>query len=223
MIRLPGRLVAKNGGSPITVILTNANNQPIVFAGSGNWAALSGGAGFFTGANTNLTGNANFNTCLNDGYNDNATHTITLSNLVVGQQYQVQLFALDNRSGLTPDVSSRFANWQDPADATDTAETFAMTDNVYMLGTFTANSSAMTIQQNMLNVTPPGISTASCCGPWAGTRRLTSPEARRTLAVFWEPMCPFPPARRGCHDSCQSGDNLPVGGRSPRRALHEPR
>ena len=54
--------------------MTNAGNQPIVFAGAGNWASLSGGAGYFTGANTNQTGNASFNTCLNDGYSDNATH-----------------------------------------------------------------------------------------------------------------------------------------------------
>jgi hypothetical protein len=154
--KIAGALVAKNLGRPITVTLTNAGSQPIVFAGAGNWAALSGGAGFLAGANTNLTGNSGFNACLNDGYNDNATHTITLSNLEVGQQYQVQLFALDNRSGLTPVGSSRYVNWQDPADPTDTAETFAMNDNVYTLGTFTATNSTMTIQQNMLNVTPSG-------------------------------------------------------------------
>ncbi len=148
---IAGALVAKNGGSPIAV--TNSSGSTIVFAGSGTWAALSGGAGYFTGANTNQTGNTNFNTCLNDGYNDNATHSITLSNLVVGQQYQVQLFGLDNRSGLSPDGNSRFVNWQDPADNTDTAQSFAMNDNVYTLGTFTASSSVMTIQENMLTNT----------------------------------------------------------------------
>ena len=59
--------MAKNGGSPIIVTNSSADS-PIVFAGAGAWASLSGGAGYFTGANTNLTGNANFNTCLNDAY-----------------------------------------------------------------------------------------------------------------------------------------------------------
>ena len=59
--KIAGALVAQNGGNPITVILTNANNEPVVFAGAGAWASLSGGVGYFTGANTNLTGNANFN------------------------------------------------------------------------------------------------------------------------------------------------------------------
>ena len=148
--KIAGAMVAKNGGDPITVILTNANNQPVVFAGAGAWASLSGGAGYFTGANTNLTGNANFDTCLNDGYYDNATHAITLNGLVVGQQYQVQLFALDDRS-LSPAGSARTVNWQDPTNANDTAQTYTMADNVYMLGTFTASSNVMTIQQNMLS------------------------------------------------------------------------
>jgi hypothetical protein len=149
--KIAGAMVAKNGGDPITVILANANNQPVVFAGAGNWASLSGGAGYFTGANTNQTGNASFNTCLNDGYNDNATHTITLSGLVVGRVYQVQLFALDDRSGLNPATTNRMVNCQDPANANDTAQTYSMADNVYLLGTFTASNTVQTIQQNLPN------------------------------------------------------------------------
>jgi hypothetical protein len=146
-----GALVAQNGGTPITV--SNSSGSTIVFAGSGTWAGLSGGTGYSTGANTNLTGNTNFDNCLNRMYTDNATHTITFSNLIVGQQYQVQLFALDDRSGLTPVAGNRYVNWQDPADATDTAQTYSMADNFYVLGTFTANNSVMTLQQNMLTAT----------------------------------------------------------------------
>ena len=36
--KIAGAMVAKNGGNPITVILTNANNQPVVFEGYGTWA-----------------------------------------------------------------------------------------------------------------------------------------------------------------------------------------
>ena len=149
--KIAGAMVAQNGGNPITVILTNANNQPVVFAGAGNWASLSGGAGYFTGASTNLTGNASFNTCLNDGYNDNAAHAITLSGLVVGQQYQVQLFALDDRGGLNPAATNRMVNWSDPLNSGDSAQSYSMADNVYMLGTFTASNTVQTIQQNLLN------------------------------------------------------------------------
>jgi hypothetical protein len=147
--KIAGAMVAQNGGSPITV--TNSMGYPIVFAAAGNWASLSGGNGYGNGANTNQTGNANFNTCLDDIYYDNATHTLTLSGLVVGQQYQVQLFALDDRSGLSPVAASgRLVNWQDPADPYDLSSTYAMSDNVYLLGTFTASSNVMTIQQNVL-------------------------------------------------------------------------
>ena len=146
---IAGALVAKNGGSPITVTNSSADS-PIVFAVPGTWASLSGGAGYFAGVNTNQTGNANFNTCLNDAYINN-TPLITMSGLVVGQKYQVQLFGLDDRAGLNPASSARFVTWSDPNNANDTSESFAMSANVYMLGTFTATNTVMAIQENTLN------------------------------------------------------------------------
>ena len=140
---LAGALVAKNGGNPILV--TNGNGNVIAFAGSGSWASVSGGTGFGTGANTNQTGNANFNTCLDSFTYDNTTHTITLSGLVVGKQYQLQLFGLDDRA---TNASLR-ENYSDPADGQDTSATSRMGDNSYTLGTFTASSSTQTIQQNL--------------------------------------------------------------------------
>ena len=96
-------MVAQNGGNGITVTLTNAGNQQIVFAGMGAWATVTGGNGWGSGANTNATGNTAFNNVLNALYYDsqaapNNFQTVTFSNLIVGQQYQVQLFALDDRS-----------------------------------------------------------------------------------------------------------------------------
>ena len=146
---IAGALVAKNGGSAITVTNSSADS-PIVFAVPGTWASLSGGAGYFTGVNTNLTGNANFNTCLNNAYINN-TPLITMSGLVVGQQYQVQLFGLDDRAGLSPASTARLVTWSDPNDPNDTSESYAMSANVYMLGTFTATNTVMTIQENLLN------------------------------------------------------------------------
>ena len=145
--KIAGALVAKNGGSPITVTL--GDGQQIQFAGSGNsWANVAGGTGFGTGANTNTTGNADFNTCLNDYYSGGGTLTVIMSNLIVGQQYQVQLFALDDRNGNL----GRTINWQDPGDTSGYGKsaTYALGDNEYMLGTFTASNSVESIQQNQL-------------------------------------------------------------------------
>jgi hypothetical protein len=147
--KVAGALVGKSGGNPIIVTNSSADS-PIVFAGAGAWATLTGGAGYFTGANTNQTGNANFNTCLNDAY-DNNTPLITMSGLVLGQQYQVQLFGLDNRSGQTPVTTARLVTWQDPNNVNDKSQNIAMADNVYMLATFTATNSVMSIQENTLN------------------------------------------------------------------------
>jgi len=148
--KIAGAMRAQNGGSPATVILTNAANRPVVFAGAGNWASLSGGTAYLSNVSTNKTGNASFDSTLSLGYNNNATHDITLGGLIVGQKYQVQLFGLDNRAGLTPAGSLQFSAFQDPTDVNlITSEPFAMADNVYVLGTFTASSNQMTIQQNL--------------------------------------------------------------------------
>jgi hypothetical protein len=148
--KIAGAMVAQNGGSPITVVLTNANNQPVVFAGVGNWALLSGGSLYLTGVNTNKSGNTSFDSLLNRGYSGAAAapnnfQTLTMSGLVVGKKYQVQLFALNDQLASPANV-----NFADPLDANQiTSENFGMADNVYMLGTFTATNTVMTIQMNI--------------------------------------------------------------------------
>ena len=148
--KIAGALAAQSGASPISVVLTNAGNRPVVFSRDGTWASLSGGVSYVANLNTNKTGNANLNSVLNVGYNGGTTRNITMSGLVVGKKYQVQLFALDNRSGLTPAASAQNTTFQDPSDPNGiTSEAYTMADNFYMLGTFTANSTQMTIQQNL--------------------------------------------------------------------------
>jgi hypothetical protein len=141
-------LFAQNGGSSITVTLGGSS---IVFAPANtSWASLSGGQDYTTGASTNSTGNANFDSCLNAFYYDNGPHLITLSNLVVGRQYSVQLFALDNRS-LSPAGSARTVNWQNPADSANVSPTYSMADNKYIVLTFVASNVVQVIQENLLN------------------------------------------------------------------------
>ena len=151
--KIAGAMVAQNGGNGITVTLTNAGNQQIVFAGMGAWATVTGGNGWTTGANTNATGNTSFNNVLNAKYYDsqaapNNFQTVTFNNLIVGQQYQVQLFALDDESAYV----GRQINWQDPADTIgdDRSVTYAMGDHAYVLATFTASNTVQSIQQNQL-------------------------------------------------------------------------
>jgi len=154
--KIAGAMLAQNGNNPVTVTLSSGS--PIAFARPNNWATLAGGTGFGGGAfpGTNLyttTGNGTFNNpVLNNFYSDGASRTITMNGLVVGQQYSVQLFALDGRGGtLNPPAIARTANYQDPADATDTSATFTMADFVYVVGTFYASNTTETVQQNLLN------------------------------------------------------------------------
>jgi hypothetical protein len=148
--KIAGAMVAQNTGSPMTVVLTNANNQPVVFAVAGNWASLSGGTTYVTGINTNKTGNTTFDSVLNRGYSGGAAapnnfQTITMSGLVVGNQYQMQLFALNDVL-----ASPASVNFADPLDANlITSQPFGMGENVYMLGTFTATNTSMAIQLNL--------------------------------------------------------------------------
>ena len=146
--KIAGAMLAQNGGSPITV--TPGSGSPIVFTPVGVWATISGGNGYATGANTNQTGNANFNNVLNAFYYDGATHAITLGNLVQGRPYSVQLFALDDRS-LSPAGNQRTVDWQDPANSNDVSVACSMVANAYIVGTFTASNTVTAIQENMLN------------------------------------------------------------------------
>lgn len=112
------------------------------------------GGGWHSGAyiiagSTNTTGNTDFDTILDQFAADSsvtpARMNITLKNLVPGQQYSVQLFALDDR-GL---ASARTANFQDPSNNADISATFGMTANVYVMGTFTAQGTNLVIQENL--------------------------------------------------------------------------
>lgn len=152
-------------------ILTNVTGQFVGAAAFGNTAyqvalgngrvlnfstdssiASATGNGTATGAypaGTGLsTSNANFNAVLNGFAWDGGPKTLNLYNLQVGEQYSVQIFAVDNRN-TGGGESNRLANYQDPSDPGDVSATFKMGDNVYVIGTFTAANSIETIQVNL--------------------------------------------------------------------------
>jgi alpha-L-fucosidase len=149
-LNLPGTVVgaACFGATSSSINVTLTNGANIVFYGNGSVASCNG-TGTATGAfTTNTTGNANFNTVLNGFVYDGGPHTITLKNLVPGQLYSVQLFALDDRS-LGGSEYARQCNFQTPLNAANVSTTFAMGNNVYVVGTFVAAGTNMVIQQNL--------------------------------------------------------------------------
>jgi hypothetical protein len=133
------------GNSPQTVTLTNGT--VVDFKADDSVAqVISGGIGIGNGGFSGNTGNASFNAALSQFRWDGGPMIIQLKNLTVGKQYSVQLFALDDRGTAT----ARLANFQDPNDANDITATFAMGQNVYFVGTFTATDTTATIQENLL-------------------------------------------------------------------------
>jgi len=135
-----------------TVTLSNGTN--IVFK-TDNSVASCTGAGAGTGAFTGNTGNANFNTVLNGFNYDNGPKTITLNNLVVGQTYSVQLFALDDRNDVSQEIL-RPASFQQPNSPSDVSATFLMGSNDCITGIFVAPPNGtnttvnVNIQENLL-------------------------------------------------------------------------
>ncbi|HEU5072249.1 MAG TPA: LamG-like jellyroll fold domain-containing protein [Verrucomicrobiae bacterium] len=131
--------------------VTLGNGRIINFKSDGSVATVTGN-GTATGAypaGTGLTtSNADFDAVLNQFNWDGGPKTITLYNLQVGEQYSVQLFALDNRDTGAGE-SNRLASFQDVFDEADVSPTFKMGDNAYIVGTFTASSSVESIQENL--------------------------------------------------------------------------
>jgi len=143
-----GTIVGAEVFGSTETIVTLTNHSSVDFKADGSVANISaGGNGNATGAFLDTTGNANFDAVLNQFVFDGGPDTITLNNLFVGQQYAVQIFALDQRAGA---ALYRQANFQDPNDATDISATFQMGDTVYTIGTFTASSTSVNIQENLL-------------------------------------------------------------------------
>jgi hypothetical protein len=137
------------GGASYDVTL--GNGRIYTFSSDGSVASVSGqgtGSGAYPAATGLSTSNANFNAVLNRYSWDGGPKTLYLNNLVSGETYSVQLFALDDRS-LGGGESNRLCNFQDPNDEADISDTFKMGDNVYVVGTFVASSSTETIQVNL--------------------------------------------------------------------------
>ena len=146
--------VAFGNATPVTVY-PGGNYAPVVFdmfadptvASVTSPSGILYGTGSYPAGTGNSTGDTNLNSVLNNFAYNGSPLTIKLINLVPGQTYSVQLFAVDDRSG----ASSELVNFQ------NASSTFAENTNAYVLANFTvpASTNTVTLQENL----PNGIGT----------------------------------------------------------------
>ncbi len=129
-------------------LVTLINGTSINFVAGGSAASVNGNGVNYNGYNTpntynpgQTTGNADFDNVLNAFSYDGGPKYVTVKNLIPGSQYNVLLIGLLD----DPTWAYRTAYFQDPLDPTDVSSTFMMSDNVYVVGTFTALSTNQTI------------------------------------------------------------------------------
>jgi hypothetical protein len=151
ILGLPGTFYEAESFHAATVVLVTNGTAVFSFGNTGASASLVGG---FTGRKTGVytgpgTGDTNLDLVLSsddeDSYNGTPAipPTITLNNLIIGNLYTVQLFAINDTAGFLR--ATIFAPTTDPADVSGA---FQMGDNVYVVGTFIATGTTQAIYQN---------------------------------------------------------------------------
>ena len=146
ILSLPGTfLEAESFAAPGNVTVTVGTNA-YLFDSTSASAILNGSFGAKTGVYTGpTTADANLDAVLNVDAEISSGASITLNNLTIGQLYSVQLIALNDTAGVT-----RVINFSDVNDAADVSPSFAVGDNVYVMGTFTATNVTQDISINMV-------------------------------------------------------------------------
>ena len=139
---LAGAAVFAGGDTAVTL----SSGLTLTFKANGSVASTTGNGTGNTAFLTNSTGNTNFDAVLNQYSNDGGPKTITLKGLTPGHPYSVQLFGLDDRDTGAAHESSRRAYFQDPYDPSNVSATFYMSNNVYVVGTFTASGLTQTLR-----------------------------------------------------------------------------
>jgi len=151
-LSLPGTVAGAEvfGTVPKTIVL--ANNTVINFETNGAVATVANGSPVWGGAGTGLgafggtTGNPDFDSVLSEFDHDGGPKVITLHRLIVGHRYSVQLFALDDRIG---NPGARQVSFQSAGDGHNQSASYTMSDNAYLLATFTAAQEEAMIQENL--------------------------------------------------------------------------
>jgi hypothetical protein len=135
ILSVPGQFVSAEFWGANTNISVYADGQTYVFAEQG--------AGFNTVYTGPSSGNTNMDSILNDDVENFGTSSYSVSGLVVGRHYSLQLFGVNDTGG-----STRPAYWSDQLDANDISRQFEMGDNVYTVGTFTATNTTQGVTEN---------------------------------------------------------------------------
>ena len=142
------------GNTPTTVNLDDGQSitfEPNGTVASGNGTIYVGNFGIWTGS----SGNADFDTVLdgnNTGLMANAS-SITFLNLTPGNLYGLQIFSVDDRSGVgAPDL----VDFQDPNDAANISPAFLDGANDYALGTFVASDTNQIVTLQLPGLTAGG-------------------------------------------------------------------
>ncbi|MGB7768808.1 MAG: hypothetical protein WBN22_08140 [Verrucomicrobiia bacterium] len=124
-----------------TVLSVTNGTTVFVFDTTGVSASETGGYTTWPNQYNGTTGDTNLDSVL--GTVEEGVETITLNNLTAGRRYSAQLFAFDDNEG--PALE---ANFSDPNDLADVSQSFAMGDNVYVVGTFMATNATEAITLN---------------------------------------------------------------------------
>ncbi|MGD0086464.1 MAG: immunoglobulin domain-containing protein [Verrucomicrobiota bacterium] len=125
------------GGATLSV--TNGTNV-FLFDSTGVSATLTGGYTTRTGGFIGDTGDTNLNTILGGNTEGNSGQAVTLNGLTVSNLYSAQFFAFNDVA-----ATGRQGNFADTNNLADVSQSFAMGDNVYVVGTFVATNSTETI------------------------------------------------------------------------------
>jgi hypothetical protein len=144
ILGLPGTFLEAASFGAAAAVTVQVGGTDFVFDNTGLAATVGGGVGNKTGVYSGpSTGDANLDAVLNVCVENGGGSAITLFNLTPGQMYSVQLFAINDVAG-----ALRQANFSDPLDAADVSPSFAMGDNVYVVGTFVATDTFQAITEN---------------------------------------------------------------------------
>jgi len=138
------------GGESIGFAARTVNGSGI----SGDLATASG-LSIYTGAYLSSTGDPSFDSVLNSfAYGGPNPRIINLRGLIPGHNYEVQLFAIDDRDLVPQDhrPGTRAVRYGDRPDLTgNNSNQFLMRDNASVIGRFTAIGPQVLIYQDQLN------------------------------------------------------------------------
>lgn len=141
------------GSNPVTVTVgaekITFDTRKVGAASDSDGLAIASGNGTASGGFSGDTGDPKFNSVLDSfDYDGNSPREIAVAGLVPGHNYEIQLFALDDRTDTQE--SSRTIRFGDKADFSgNNSKSFKEGDNVAVTGHFTADAKKISIYEDI--------------------------------------------------------------------------